>query len=81
MEVNCYRSNTMRGLVVALIAWFIYICGVPELLPGYHLTITFVLNAIQGVAIVWAMYSECGERLANDEQDDDVRDDDDTSLT
>lgn len=81
MESNCYKSNTMRGLVVALIAWFIYICGVPELLPAYHLAVAFVLNAIQGVAIVWAMYSECGRQIGDDDIDDDVRRDDETPTT
>jgi hypothetical protein len=57
--VAWYQSNTLRALLVALMAWFLDISGVAEDVAGDSArnVVDAVLAAAQGIALVWGVYA------------------------
>jgi hypothetical protein len=55
-----YKANTLRALLIALVAWILHISGVAgdaESQDAATIVVDAVLRASEGIAIVWAMYA------------------------
>jgi len=52
-----YKSNTVRALAVALVAWALNMGGADEAAGSAAQLVDTAFNAVQGIAMLWALYA------------------------